>query len=321
MPPRTTRWRDLVPGLILVGALAAAVASLLIFAKVGAMHGKKATVYMVTGEARGVIRDTEVWLDGQKIGLVREIGFMPISSDTTARLVLTLDLLAQYLPHVRRDARAQIRPGGSLIGAPVIYISGGTPASPAVRDRDTLAMLPQGDTEGVTSQIAMASRDFPAIIANSKMLTDHLAAARGTAGAVLHDERGNREVTVFRGHATRLVRQATRGRGTVALALSGDAPLMVRATTAMARADSIRQLLASPTGTVGRFQRDSTLLRRVGEVRAELSIARALLAEPRGTAGRVLADSAIVLQMTRVERELGLLMKDIKTNPLRYLAF
>ena len=321
MPPRTTTWRELVPGLILVGVVAAAVASLLIFAKVGAMHGKKATVYMVAGAARGVIQDTEVWLEGQKIGLVREITFKPVTSDTTARLVLTLDLLADDLPHLRRDAHAQIRAGGSLIGAPVIYISGGSSAATAVTDGDTLTMLPQGDTEGVTSQIALASRDFPEIIGNTKALSAHLNTARGTAGAVLHDARGSREVTVFRGRATSLVRQATRGRGTVALALAGDSPLLIRAKAAMARADSVRQLLDSPAGNLGRFQRDSTLLRTVASVRAEVSVARALLAEPRGTAGRVLADSAIVNQMTRMERDLGALMQDIKANPLRYIAF
>ena len=79
--------------------------------------------------------------------------------------------------------------------------------------------------------------------------------------------------------------------------------------------------MSSGETSLGRFRRDSTLLRQVADVRAELSIVQALLAEPRGTAGRVLADSAAQMELGRMTREMGLLFEDIKRNPMRYLAF
>jgi hypothetical protein len=97
--------------------------------------------------------------------------------------------------------------------------------------------------------------------------------------------------------------------------------LMARAQSAMARADSIRQLVSSGETSIGRFRRDSTLLRQVADARAELSIVQALLAEPRGTAGRVLADSAAQQELARLNREMGLLFEDVKKNPMRYIAF
>jgi hypothetical protein len=89
----------------------------------------------------------------------------------------------------------------------------------------------------------------------------------------------------------------------------------------MARADSIRQLLASNATTYGRLRRDSTLLREIGSVRNEVSIVKALLAEPQGTVGRVRADSAIMRQLGLVEREFSALKRDITRDPLRFISF
>ena len=94
---------------------------------------------------------------------------------------------------------------------------------------------------------------------------------------------------------------------------------MARARSAMASADSVRQLLAQGSGELGRFRRDSTLLRAVGEIRDELSIVRALLDEPRGTAGRVKHDRAIALELAAADTAMQLLFADMKSRPLRYL--
>ena len=83
----------------------------------------------------------------------------------------------------------------------------------------------------------------------------------------------------------------------------------------------LRALVTSKESAVGRFRRDSTLLKTVGSVRDEVSVVRALLDEPRGTAGRVLNDSILQRQLTAAERELGLLMTDLRKHPLRYVAF
>ena len=59
-----------------------------------------------------------------------------------------------------------------------------------------------------------------------------------------------------------------------------------RLALAMARVDSIRRLLASNEGNLGRFRRDSTLLVEIDAVRDEVSILRALITTPSGTIGR-----------------------------------
>ena len=91
----------------------------------------------------------------------------------------------------------------------------------------------------------------------------------------------------------------------------------------LARADSVRALVAQPDPrtSIGRFRRDSTLLRMVDSVRAEIAVVQQLLAEPRGTAGRVMLDSALVRELGRTGREIDALAADVKRNPLRYISF
>jgi hypothetical protein len=89
----------------------------------------------------------------------------------------------------------------------------------------------------------------------------------------------------------------------------------------MARADSVRALLASDRTSFGRFRRDSTLLREVADIRNEIDIVRARMASPDGTLGRLRADSAVFDALAGVQREMAALFADIRRRPLRYIRF
>lgn len=316
--PRTYRWRALVPGLLAGGATVGAAVLILLFARVGALHGATVTLYSKTREARGVMKGTDVWLSGQKIGKVTDVRFLPPSADTNAHVVIEMEVLKSDVKYVRSDSRAQIRSGGTLIGAPVVYLSSTSSAARPVHGGDTLIALPQGDPEGIASKVAVASRDFPAILSNVKELRGRLNSADGTTGALLNDDQLQLDVVRTRG--VRLADRAFKGRGTISRVFTSGNPT-ARAQTALARVDSLRTLLASDRTSLGRFKRDTSLMRVTASLRNEVSIALALLNEPRGTAGRALHDSALTTELTGVQRELGALMDDLRAHPLRYFPF
>lgn len=318
--PRIQNWRSLLPGLLAVGMTVFLAVIVLAFARVGALHGATIRIYSTMSEARGVMKGTPVWLDGQSIGQVKGVEFLAPSADTSVHVAVVMDVLKRYQKFVHADAQAQIRSGGTLIGAPVVYLSSSSTAAPVIADGDTLRSLPQGDPEGVASQIALASRDFPAIIQNVKELRSDLGSARGTTGAILNDDALQLDVVFNRG--SRLADRTLHGRGTIGRVLSGRiSGTEARARAALAQVDSLRALVGSPETSLGRFRRDSTLMHTVSSLRDELSVVRALLAEPRGTAGRVLNDRALLQQLSAGERELGALMTDLRKHPLRYVAF
>ena len=316
---RRLSWADVRGGLIACIAIAVVAVVILKFMRVGALHGDTFPMYALVGEARGVTKGSEVWLSGQKIGKITDIRFRPPAvADTTKRIEIRMDVLEEYRGALRRDAIAQIRSGGSIIGPPVVYLSPGTPRGAPLQPGDTVRTLVQSDVEGASGQFGAAAKEFPVIMANVKVLRAQLQASEGTMGALMNGP-GMGELERARIQTTRLMNRVSGGGGgSIGPIMSGG--LTNRAGRVMARVDSVRALLASPGRSLGRFRRDSTLLRTVDDIRRELTLVQANLDEPRGTVGRALKDSALTTALAQAQREMTLLFADIKQNPRRYLS-
>jgi phospholipid/cholesterol/gamma-HCH transport system substrate-binding protein len=313
-------WRDLRVGIAAAIAVVAVALSVLLFARVGALRGDTFTLFLRANAAPGLMKGSEVWVGGQRVGRVGEIRFLPPTGPSADRLLVVMDVLERHRHAIRRDSRAQIEPGGSLIGPPVVSIGPGTPGSPAVGERDTIRARTQASLESMTSRFGEATRELPAVVADVKRVNQQLRNPRGTIGA-FGTERGAVELKAVAKRGGRLAASLGRGRGTIGRLLNGRAELMARAERALASADSVQQLIASPKVVVGRFRRDATLKSTVADIQNELSIVRAMLNDARGTAGRVTKDRAIVEALTEAEREMGAIMADIRRRPFRYLNF
>ena len=304
--------------MIIVGVIAALTFAVLVFARVGRLHGDTYRLHILTDAARGVIKGTEVWLAGEKVGLVTEIRFAPPGRDTLARLVIELELLEKVQEFIRKDSFGQIRSGGSLIGAPVVYIKPGTSATPALADGDTVPAKPQVDTEGLTSAVALAGRELPIVIGEAKQVRADMQ--RATSRLSELQDNGGVSLSVVGSRAAGITRRATRGGGAVSH-LMRDSVIMARVSSAMRSADTIRALLASESTSYGRFKRDSSLVHEIASVRDEMSILRGLIGQSRGTAGRAINDAAVTDALASIEKELGRTIEDIKRDPLRYVRF
>ena len=112
--------------------------------------------------------------------------------------------------------------------------------------------------------------------------------------------------------------ERARGNGAIASALRGD--LQVRASHVIAAADSVRRLVASNRGSIGRFRKDSTLAAKAAHVLAQLDTLRALATSPLGTIAAVHSDSVLARKLTEERELMAALMRDIKSNPRRYIA-
>jgi phospholipid/cholesterol/gamma-HCH transport system substrate-binding protein len=312
-------WSDVRGGLLACVVIVVVAVAILTFMRVGAMHGDTFRLYALVGEARGVTKGSEVWLSGQKIGRITDIQFRPPAlADTTSRILISMEVLEEHRGAMHRDAVAQIRAGGSVIGPPVVYISPGTPRTALLRPNDTVRTLVQSDVEGATAQLSGAMRDVPAILSNVRQMRTQLGSSQGTVGAFLNGS-GFGEVQRARAQTSRLMNSIGGRGGSVGRIMNGGP--MERVGQTLARVDSVRALLASGSMSLGRFRRDSTLRAEVGDIRNELTLVRASLDESRGTAGRALHDSALTDALGQAEREMTLLFADIKKHPRRYLSF
>ncbi|MEP6494418.1 MAG: MlaD family protein [bacterium] len=317
---RRPRWKELVIGLIAVAAVGGGAILILVFGRVGVLHGSKFSLFATAKEARGVIRGTDIWLDGQKVGMVTGISFQPPSASPHERLVMHLSVLSAVRSEIRRDTRVEIRSGGTILGDPVIYLHGGTATAPGLADGDTIHGGQQSDIEAAASEANIAAQEFPAIVANVKLLRAQLEGVNGTMGAFGFDHR-SRDIKRALTSTEALLSRASQPNGTVGRALTGRSELMTRAARSMAQFDSIRTLLTSNDRALGRFRRDSTLIHQIGRVRQSMLDVQRLATSPNGTVGNVLNDSAISSGVHRNLAALDSLLADLKRHPLRYIVF
>jgi hypothetical protein len=313
---REHTWSELRLGVISAAAIVGIIILTLLFARVGGIHGKKVTLYVVTDDATGILSGTEVWLAGQKTGLVKKIEFRPPSVDTMQRLLVKLEVLKSALPNIRKDSWAQIRAGGSLVSTPVVYISAGSLRSPQLHDGDTLRTLDQSKIGDLATQITDVAPKISSLATEVGLLGDKVSQPTGTIGNFR--THGLPALPEFGGTMSRLSAK-TRGNGTIGLAMRHD--LMGRASRAMARTDSIRALLASDKGSLGRFRKDTTLVTKAKGVMAELDTLQSLMSDPVGRIAAAHPDSALTRELARNRALLDSLMKDVKKHPLRYIAF
>lgn len=315
---RPLHWKDLRTGLIALGAVIASALVILVFARVGGVRGKKVTLYVQAASATGVLRGTEVRLAGKRVGLVEEVRFLPPNPDTAANLLIETSVLEKVLPLLRRDTHAQIHPGATIIGAPVVEFSAGSSRFPGLDEGDTIPSLPEVAAEGVAARVGAIGHEFGVVSREWRAIRADMRTARGTFGAMR--TRGGADIGAFRRRTSALMAGITSGRGTIGLATRDD-ELRRHAAGVLAAMDSIGDLLSSRTGNVGRFRRDRTLPAELDRTRAELNSVRNALVEAEGTAGRYQEDRALSLELTALSREFDVLITDVKKNPLRYLAF
>jgi phospholipid/cholesterol/gamma-HCH transport system substrate-binding protein len=318
---RRLAWSNVRGGLIAIAVIVGICVATLKYARVGALRGDRFHLYAVVGAARGAMKGSEVWLLGQKIGKITDIRFRPPSeSDTSTRVLVEMEVLEKYREAMHRDAVAQIRPGGSLIGAMVVYLTAGSATARTVRDGDTVHAKPQTDAESATAQFGAATKELPAIVGNVKAIRSELESTGSAVGALIQSARG--EDGALHSASTQLARLRRRVDGEHgSLGRLMDGGVGIRARVVMARADSVRTLVGSTNTSLGRFKRDSTLIAEVADIRRELAVVRASMADSRGTAGRVLHDSAAFSALGEAHREMTLLLADLKKHPLRYNPF
>lgn len=318
--PRPVHWRDLIPGLAVLALIALGALAVLRYARVGALHGDTIGLVVFTGDAGDLTNGSEVWLAGQKVGLVDAIDFREPGSDTARRLRIGISVRAEAQPLLRADSRARVAKGGSLLGASVLALSVGSPGAAVLEAGDTIRAVGSAPVAGdLTTSLSEVRIPLAELTDNVVALTQAFGGQRGTVGAAVNG-RPAAEVGRLARALSAVMDRTSDGTGTVDLLLR-DVELRRRLTRTAARADSLRQLLAGGSGTLGRFRRDSTLVRQIAGVRDEVTILRALVGTPTGTVGRARTDGAIAAGLAELETELTTLVDDVKRHPLRYVVF
>lgn len=329
---RELAWKDLKGGLIAFVCVVGIAAAVLVFARVGGVRGSTVTLYMVTNKAAGVMEDSEVWLGGQKAGAVSAISFRPVESDTSERVTIELKILKKYFHHIRKDSDVQIRPGTSLIGEPVIYVTVGSQSAPALQERDTLRARAQMENRATGTDLINVVSDSVAAIGRS--VKEIVSIAGPTTREITLLRRKAEQQANQISDAIRNFREGPRKDGSLALMVS-DSAMHAALSSIAATSDSIKRLLAASTnatsinansadtlnrgsmGTLGRFRTDSTLDHSIQNLVTTLkSLEVAYLS---ASDSSLSSKRKVMLHLDRTRLQLDSLVQDAKKHPIRYL--
>ena len=130
----------------------------------------------------GLQAGSNVWLNGVKVGTVKEVKF-----NKDGRVGVSLGVDEKMQNYIHKDAKAKVGSDG-LIGNKIIVLYGGTPSSPTVNDGDILAVEKIAGMEDMMATFQSNNENLLSITGDFKEISSKLANGQGTIGKLLNDE-------------------------------------------------------------------------------------------------------------------------------------
>jgi hypothetical protein len=303
-------WRKLLGGVFALVIVIGGALSIIAFARVGSLKGDTYVAYIVADQASGILKGTNVWLQGQKVGVVTKVGFR---SDSTVQTVLQVEVMSPYKPFIKKDSRVEFKPGGTYVGAQVVALRIGSPNAPVLEAGDTLTRVSVIDPDLRSNELTAAGQDLPEIVTSLRAIGGDLSKTQSQFNSL--GERSSGLQLVMK-HMSQF---ETRRRGTLTL-LVRDRSLGDRAQLVLTRADSLLEIAREP-GTLSRIKADSGLRIALAGTRAQLDSVRIRLAREDGAAGRFLSDAALQRDLEELSNEITRTLADFAKRPERYSPF
>jgi len=306
-------WSKLGGGIVALVLLIGGAFSIIAFARVGSLKGDTYVAYILADQANGILKGTDVWLQGQKVGVVKSVGFRSLPSDTSVRTVLEVEVMSPYKSFIKKDSRVEFKPGGSYVGAQVVALRIGSPSAPVLEAGDTLTRVSVIDPELRQNELTAAGQDFPEIVTSLRAIGSDLTKTQSQF-STLGDHSSGLGLVM-----KRVAEFDTRKKGTLSLILR-DRDLANRAQVALTRADSLLKIAREP-GTLSRFKSDSALRIALARTRGELDSVRVRIAREDGAAGRYLSDDALRKDLEELSNQIAKTLADFGKRPERYSPF
>ena len=306
-------WRKLTGGIVALSAIIGGALAIIAFARVGSIRGETYIAYIAADQAGGILKGTEVWLQGQKVGVVKGVDFLP--TDSAVKTVLKVQVMSPFKQFIRKDSRVEFKPGGTYVGAQVVALRIGSPSAPVLDAGDTLTRVSVIDPEIRSNELTAAGQDLPEIVGSLRAIAGDLSKTQSQFGSLGDSSR----LSMVRTQLSQLEKRNEGKKGTFSLLLR-DRALADRAQLAIIRADSLLRYTREK-GTINRFAADSSLRIALAGTRAELDSVRLRISREDGAAGRFLADDALQKDLEALSDQIARTLAAFAKRPNRYSPF
>ena len=312
----TLTWDQLRVGGVILLAVAVIGVAIYKLGEAANLFAKRYELIAYLPDANGLKVGGSVMVAGQLAGVVKQIDFLPVDSDTTRNLRLTLAIDEAVREQIRRDSKGKLRTLG-LLGDKVFDITPGTPRTKALVAGDTVAIALALDYEAVIAQASAAVADMVALTKDLHVITGGIVRGEGTLGQLVTNRVLYDQLNSTLGRANVMLAQFQNPNGTVGRMLS-DPALYNRLMGVIGSTDSLVISLNSSKGTAGLLLRDTTLYRNlVGITRGADSLMKSI-SGGQGTVGKFLTDQTLYDQLNKLVGDLGAILADIRKDPSKY---
>lgn len=292
------------------------IAAILIFnmdaiADLGRRH---LNIVAIMDDAPGVRVGTDVWVEGVRVGRVKNVAVIRDNGATVAALDLRIQPRSRALITAGSDVRASRR---RFIGDPVVSLYAGSPGEPPIEDGDT-----------IRGQRRLTPEELLAQAASLPVMLDSIRAAAALVQAQFERsqpriERLSRQLQATMDAAGALSELLERG--SLAPMLDGSTGLAPRLQALRARLTALGEALTEVTERYGPDLEDGLAARLDGlaqrgrTVQASLAALEVQIEEGDGFIGRFQQDTALHVAVRGVQLQIDSLMAEAFSIALRMI--
>lgn len=316
-------WRRAQVGLLLIIAIVIVAYAVWRIGSLFNLFVPRFEIVTLVPSASGIMTGAPVTLAGQRVGLVKEVEFLPLGSHGRNNLSIQLSVARRVQPYIRTDSYARIRTQG-VLGDKYIDITIGSPQLPVIQPGDTIRSIPAVEFEDMLTLAANALAGVQGLIDNLREITEPLVRGEGTLGQLLTDPRLYEEMVGATEEVRALLEDLNQVDGTLGR-LIRDPALYDQVRTAIARVDTLGSEILHGQGTLTRLLESDEFYRsllstvgRADSVLAGVSGVLGRLGEGEGTIQRLLTDPALYDQFLKAVIDLQRLIDEIRADPKKF---
>lgn len=142
---------------------------------------KSFTINAVFNDVAGLLKGSNIWFSGVKIGTVKKISFY-----NSSQVLVSMSIEQEAESHIHKDAMAKIGSDG-LIGNKIIVIYGGDSTKPQVEKNDFLVVEKSTSTDDMLATLQVTNKNLLAITTDFKSISRKIDTGKGTLASLIND--------------------------------------------------------------------------------------------------------------------------------------
>jgi len=305
--------------------------------------GGQYTIYSYLKDINGLKAGAPVHLSGVEVGAVHRVEFAEPGAPAPVRVTLRLRTDIQE----RVTTKSQVTVGSlGVLGEKMVDIDPGPPEGTVIGDGQAVPGEAAGDPiKGILADASQTMKDV-------RNLVGEVQEGKGTIGLILKREELYQKLTRFVDKAQELLTRMDRTEGTLGKLINdpafydnltelskgmneivakiqrgegglgrllNDEKLAESLTGVLENFNTVSKRLVEGDGTVSALIKERELYDKFNSLSGNLEAISARLDRGDGTAGRLLHDRELYDNLNRTVNELQGLLKDIRTDPKKYL--